>query len=82
MAKKKRRTKVEMGKIRSKAFLSWRKKQAPGAIMKPETFAEIKQKAKRKYGIGEERASKVAGKAYWATAKAKYRAKALAGRMK
>lgn len=59
-----------MAKI-SKKLLAWRKKQTPGSIMKPETFEKIKTGAKKRYGIGEERASRVAGKAYWKTVKAK-----------
>jgi len=57
----------------SKNILKWREKQPTGAIMKPETFEKIKKEAKKRYHIGEERASKVAGKAYWITVKAKYR---------
>jgi hypothetical protein len=80
MPKKKKRSKAEMGKIRSKAFLKWRKEKEPGAIMKPETFQGIVRKNVKKVGI--KRAKKIAGGAYWKTAKAKYRSKALAGRMK
>jgi len=58
---------------KGKGLLPWRSRQERGAIMRPETFEKIKHKAKRRYGIGEERAEKVAGKAYWTTAKAKYR---------
>jgi len=65
-----------MAKKIPKKILEWRERQRPGAIMRPETFEEIKEKAKRRYGIGEERARKVAGKAYWQTVKAKAREKA------
>lgn len=58
---------------KGEGLLAWRSRQGRGEIMSPETFEEIKSKAKKRYGIGEERAEKVAGKAYWATAKAKYR---------
>jgi len=55
-----------------KALLAWRKKQPKGAIMKPETFKEIVAEAKAK-GLPEKRAKKVAGKAYWKTAKKKFK---------
>lgn len=51
----------------------WRSRQKTGAIMKPATFQKIKEKAKARYGIGEERAEKVAGAAYWKAARAKHR---------
>jgi len=54
-------------------LLAWRSRQKAGAIMKPSTFEKIKQKAKKRYGIGKERAAKVAGQAYWTTAKAKFK---------
>jgi hypothetical protein len=40
--------------------------------MKPETFQEIKE-GEMKRGLGEERAEKAAGAAYWRAAKAKYK---------
>jgi hypothetical protein len=51
--------------------LKWRRKQPRGAIMKPKTFQKIKRKAMKKYHIGEKRAEKIAGKAYWTSVKAK-----------
>ena len=54
-------------------ILQWRKRQPPEKIMRRETFEKIKESAKKRYGIGEERAAKVAGAAYWKTVKAKYR---------
>lgn len=54
----------------SKKLLKWRRKQKKGAIMKPETFAAIEKKAE---ASGATNPKKVAGKAYWASAKAKYR---------
>jgi len=59
---------------KGKGLLAWRSRQKRGAIMKPSTFEEIKEKAKKRYNIGEERAKKVAGKAYWRTAKKKFKA--------
>jgi len=56
----------------SKGLLEWRKKQPRGAIMQPETFAKIRRQALAK-GLGEARAEKVAGKAYWTTAESKYK---------
>ena len=58
-----------MGKI-SKALLKWRKRQKRGAIMKPSTFQGIERKAA---ASGATDPSAVAGKAYWKTAKAKYK---------
>lgn len=52
---------------------AWRSRQEKGAIMKPETFEKIKASAKKKYGIGEERAEKVAGAQYWKTAEKKFK---------
>jgi len=40
--------------------------------MKPSTFSSIKNEAMSR-GLTEERATKEAGKAYWASAKAKYK---------
>lgn len=56
-------------------ILNWRKKQPKGAIMKPSTFSAIERSAEKKYGIGKKRATKVAGAAYWATVKAKAKAR-------
>lgn len=53
----------------SKGLKKWRSKQKPGAIMKPGTFEAIKRKAA---AGGARDAGKVAGKAYWKTAEAKY----------
>lgn len=47
----------------SKGLRKWRAKQKRGAIMKPSTFEKIAKKAGKK----------VAGAAYWKTAKAKYK---------
>ncbi len=57
----------------SRALLEWREKRGRGEIMRPSTFKEIKEEAKKRYGLSEERAKKVAGKAYWQTARAKFR---------
>ena len=54
-----------------KGLLAWRRRQKRGAVMKPSTFRKIVRKARRKYGI--KRAKKIAGAAYWRTARAKYR---------
>lgn len=43
---------------KGKGLLAWRSRQKRGAIMKPSTFEKIKEKAKKRYGIGEERAEK------------------------
>jgi hypothetical protein len=53
-------------------LLKWRRKQRRGAIMQPETFKHIEQSAKAK-GLSAESAKKVAGKAYWNMAQAKYK---------
>jgi len=58
-----------MGKM-SGSLLEWRKKQRRGAIMKPSTFEKIKEKAASE---GATNPAAVAGKAYWATAKEKYK---------
>ena len=54
----------------SAGLKSWRKKQKPGAIMKSSTFKKIASKAKK---AGYKNPKAVAGKAYWTTAKAKYK---------
>lgn len=56
----------------SKALRSWRRKQKRGAIMKPKTFKAIERKA-RAGGLSKEAAKRVAGKAYWKTARAKFK---------
>lgn len=54
----------------SAGLRAWRRKQKRGAIMRPSTFVEIESKARRA-GYADPQA--VAGRAYWTTAKAKYR---------
>jgi hypothetical protein len=54
----------------SAALRKWRERQKPGAIMKPSTFKTIERKAAAK---GYSNPEAVAGKAYWTTAKAKFR---------
>lgn len=54
----------------SKALKAWRGRQKRGAIMKPETFEQIKRKAA---ASGARNPEAVAGAAYWETAKAKFR---------
>ncbi len=54
----------------SKKTLKWREKQPRGAIMKPSTFNQIKEKAASK---GAKNPEAVAGKAYWNTVKSKYK---------
>lgn len=51
----------------------WRRKQKRGAIMKPETFEKIKRE-QTKQGLSEAAATRIAGKAYRKTEKAKYKA--------
>jgi len=53
-------------------LLKWRKKQKRGAIMKPATFEKIVARCIRKYGYPRARCEKIAGGAYWETAKAKF----------
>lgn len=48
----------------------WREKQPRGAIMMPSTFEKIKRSAARR---GYRNPEAVAGRAYWRTARAKYR---------
>ncbi len=62
-----------MSKIPKKE-LDWRRKQKPGAIMKPSTFDAIVAEAEKK-GLSKARAKKVAGKAYWGAAESKYKGK-------
>lgn len=52
----------------SKGLKTWRSKQHRGAIMKPSTFKSIARKAG-----GGEKGKRIAGAAYWKTAKAKYK---------
>lgn len=54
----------------NKAILEWRKKQRPHTIMSPETFEEIKKRAKK---AGASNPEAVAGHAYWQTVKAKHK---------
>jgi hypothetical protein len=54
----------------SKGLKEWRKEQSKGAIMKPSTFERIERRAAASGATDPE---KVAGAAYWKTAKAKYR---------
>jgi hypothetical protein len=56
----------------SAGLRKWRSQQPRGAIMKPETFENIKEKAR---ASGASRPEAVAGAAYWKTAKAKYKGK-------
>lgn len=51
-------------------MLAWRSRQAPGAIMKPSTFQGIEQEAA---ASGATNPKAVAGKAYWNTAKSKFK---------
>ena len=60
-----------MGKIPEKN-LRWRRKQKPGAIMKPSTFQGIMEGA-MEGGLSKERAAKVAGASYWKTEKKKFK---------
>jgi len=60
-----------MAKI-PKKILKWRRKQEKGAIMKSETFQRIVKSCMRRTGFDRERCIKIAGAAYWKTAKAKY----------
>ncbi len=54
----------------SAGLRAWRERQRRGSVMRPETFAKIERRAARA-GYADPRA--VAGKAYWTTARAKYR---------
>lgn len=58
--------------IITRKMLKWRRKARRGAIMTPATFEKIKRGAEAG-GLPVERAEKIAGAAYWATAKAKFR---------
>ena len=51
-------------------LLKWRRRQKPGAIMKPSTFEEIERKAEV---AGMRNPEAVAGASYWTTAKKKFR---------
>lgn len=57
---------------KGEGMLAWRSRQKPGAIMEPSTFASIEKKAA---AGGARSPEAVAGAAYWATAKAKYKEK-------
>lgn len=54
-------------------LLEWRAKQPEGAIMSSKTFDNI-VKAAMKKGLSKIIATKIAGKAYWQAAKARYKA--------
>jgi hypothetical protein len=56
----------------SKGLKEWRKKQKPGAIMKPSTFDKIVADAEKR-GMSKASAKKVAGSAYWNKAEKGYR---------
>ena len=71
MPKEIKEDKMPKAKGLPEPMLNWRAKQKTGAIMKPATFKKIEAKAEAG-GLSPERAKKVAGKAYWKTAKAKY----------
>ncbi len=55
---------------RGKGMLAWRSRQKTGAVMKPSTFEAIERKAA---ASGATNPSAVAGAAYWATAKKKFK---------
>ena len=55
----------------SAGLRKWRRKQKPGAIMKPGTFKKGVEAAEAR-GLSKERAEKSMGAAYWKVAKAKY----------
>lgn len=63
-------TTEEIRSSRKKGLNAWRAKQKPGAIMKPSTFKKVEKKAAASGATSPE---KVAGAAYWKTARAKYR---------
>lgn len=67
--------------VESKALLKWRSKKGKGEIMKPSTFEKIKESAARG---GARNPEAVAGKAYWETARAKFKeqGKAIKRKMK
>ena len=54
----------------SAGLRKWRRKQKPGAIMKPSTFKKIESKAKK---AGATNPEAVAGSQYWKIARTKYR---------
>ena len=62
--------KMSRGAKVSRGLKKWRREQPKGAIMKPSTFEKIKKAAAAEGATDPE---KVAGAAYWKTAKAKYR---------
>lgn len=51
-------------------ILAWRRRQAPGAIMRPSTFRRIVRRAAAR---GYRNPQAVAGRAYWNTVRAKAR---------
>ena len=57
----------------SRKMLKYRRKLRKGYVMKPVTFAKIEKSAMKKYHIGKKRAAAVAGAAYWASLKHKYK---------
>ena len=59
-------------KKESSALLGWRSKQKRGGIMKPATFDKIERSAIAR-GLTIEQAKREAGRAYWDTAKSKYK---------
>ena len=54
----------------SRALLRWRSRQPRGAIVRPSTFRRIVASARRR---GARNPTAVAGKAYWRTARSKFR---------
>lgn len=59
---------------KSEDMLAWRRRQKPGAIMKPETFDKIVEEAQKR-GMSKARAKKVAGAAYWQAVEAKFQSR-------
>jgi len=57
----------------TKKMLEWRARQKRGSIMKPRTFVNIETAAKKKYHVSDERAAKIAGKAYWTSVSKSYK---------
>jgi len=60
--------------------LKWRRKQPKGAIMEPKTFQNIVNKTMKDledkgltHEAAKDRATKIAGKAYWQTAESKFK---------
>ena len=62
--------------MESESLLKWRRRQRRGAIMKPSTFEKIVSESG-----GGEKGKRIAGAAYWRTARRKYsRIKAVKGK--